>query len=59
MQGKSPTRQWLVYAHSPLKDRKAVGVTIPDYKAVTIDVPVGASPIKLMRRGEPQNNCNA
>ena len=43
VQGKTPTRQWLVYAHSPLKDRKAVGVTIPDYKAVTIDVPVAGA----------------
>ena len=40
---RPPTRQWLVYAHSPLKDCKAVGVTIPDYKAVTIDVPVAGA----------------
>ena len=32
VQGKAPQRQWLVYAHSPLADRKAVSVTIPEYK---------------------------
>jgi len=40
IQGKAPNRQWLVYAHAPLGDRKAVGVTIPEYKQVAIDVPV-------------------
>ena len=43
VQGKAPARQWLVYAHSPLADRKAVGVTIPDYKQITIDVPVAGA----------------
>lgn len=39
-QGEAPLRQWLVYAHSPLQDRKGMMVTIPDYKAVALDVPV-------------------
>lgn len=43
MQGQSPQRQWLVYAHSPLQDRRGVGVTIPDYGRITIDVPVAGA----------------
>ena len=35
-QGTAPARQWLLYAHAPLGDRKAVGVTIPGYKQVSI-----------------------
>lgn len=42
-QGKAPERQWLVYAHAPAGERKDVGVTIPDYEQVTIDVPVGGA----------------
>lgn len=38
-QGKKPFRQWLLYAHSPLKDRQKVTVTIPSYGKVTVDVP--------------------
>ena len=43
VQGKAPNRQWLVYAHSPLADRKAVGVTIPEYRQITIDIPVAGT----------------
>lgn len=41
--GNQPRRQWLVYAHSPLEARKNVLVTIPEYRAVNIDVSVGGS----------------
>jgi len=43
VQGTAPTRQWLIYAHAPLGDRKAVGVTIPQYKSIVIDVPVAGA----------------
>jgi hypothetical protein len=43
VRGKAPHRQWLVYAHSPLAGRKAVGVTIPEYKQITIDIPVAGA----------------
>ncbi len=43
IQGKAPSRQWLVYAHSPLADRKGIKITIPDYHAITIDVAVTGS----------------
>jgi hypothetical protein len=41
--GQSPARRWLVYAHSPLKDRKGVKLTIPDYRQVSVDVSVAGS----------------
>lgn len=43
VQGKAPKRQWLIYAHSPLKQRKNVRLTVPDYQEVTVDVSVGGS----------------
>jgi hypothetical protein len=43
VQGNASARQWLVYAHAPLGDRKAVGVTIPGYKQIAIDVPVAGA----------------
>jgi hypothetical protein len=41
--GQAPHREWLVYAHAPLREKKAVGVAIPGYKAVTVDVPVAGA----------------
>lgn len=41
--GEKGARRWLVYAHSPLQDRKRVGITIPDYRQVQIDVPVAGA----------------
>ncbi|MBM4037234.1 MAG: hypothetical protein FJ290_01860 [Planctomycetes bacterium] len=35
--GQAPERQWLVYAHSPVKERKGVKLTIPDYQQITVD----------------------
>jgi len=39
--GKGHARRWLIYAHSPLADRKGVQITVPGYGRVTTDVPVG------------------
>ena len=36
--GEKTNRRWLLYAHSPLEDRKKVEITIPDYGGVFIDV---------------------
>ena len=41
--GQRPGRQWLLYAHSPLADRKQVKITIPDHGPVAVDVAVGGS----------------
>jgi hypothetical protein len=38
--GERPEREWLLYAHAPLGDRQQVGLTIPDFQTVTVDVPV-------------------
>ena len=36
--GQAPEREWLVYAHAPLNERKNVKVTLPDYGTIKIDV---------------------
>jgi hypothetical protein len=43
MQGKAPERKWLVYAHSPLAERKGVKLTIPEYGDITVAVSTGGS----------------
>ena len=42
-QGEAPGRQWLLYAHAPTGGRKNVKITIPNFKAVTVDVPVAGA----------------
>jgi len=39
VRGDEGSREWLVYAHSPLEDRRRVEVTVPDFGPLTIDVP--------------------
>jgi len=39
VRGEKPNRRWLIYAHSPLEDRKKVEITIPDYGSIILDVP--------------------
>ncbi len=41
--GKPGSREWLIYARSPLKDRPGVQITIPDYKPIKVDVPVAGA----------------
>jgi hypothetical protein len=36
--GEEPDRRWLVYAHSPLKDRPGVRLTVPDYGEIAVEV---------------------
>lgn len=36
-------REWLVYAHAPLGERKDVEITIPDYGKIQVDVAVGGA----------------
>jgi len=43
VKGAAPDRQWLLYAHSPMGERRSVLVTIPGYKQVVVDVSVGGS----------------
>ena len=37
--GESGSRRWLLYAHSPLADRKGVQIALPQFGQVTVDVP--------------------
>lgn len=39
VRGESGSRRWLLYAHSPLKHREDVQITIPRFKQVIVDVP--------------------
>jgi hypothetical protein len=39
VRGDTGQRQWLLYAHSPLEDRRNVKITLPEYGEVTSDVP--------------------
>lgn len=39
VRGESGNRRWLLYAHSPLKNRQNVTITIPELATVTVDVP--------------------
>lgn len=41
--GEKPERQWLVYAHSPLRDREDVKITIPDYGEISMNVTRGGN----------------
>ncbi|MFP4027306.1 MAG: hypothetical protein ACLFWL_05900 [Candidatus Brocadiia bacterium] len=37
--GEKEQRRWLVYAHSPLDDRDDVGIKVPDFGQIKVDVP--------------------
>jgi hypothetical protein len=37
--GDQGSRTWLVYAHSPLADRDAVEIEVPDFGPISVDVP--------------------
>jgi hypothetical protein len=37
--GQPGSRRWLVYAHSPLEDRRGVEITLPDFGPLKLDVP--------------------
>lgn len=41
--GVTPHRRWLVYAHAPLGLKKGVRLTVPDYRTITVDVPVAGA----------------
>jgi len=38
VKGQKPSREWLVYAHAPLGARRHVGVTMPEFGKITLDV---------------------
>lgn len=38
--GEKPDEEWLLYAFSPLGDLESVDIVIPEYKAVTVEVPI-------------------
>jgi len=38
VRGDEGSRRWLVYAHSPLEDRRRVEITLPEFGPLTVDV---------------------
>jgi len=38
VRGDEGKRRWLVYAHSPLQDRRDVTITLPDFGEITVDI---------------------
>ena len=48
--GEKPQREWLVYAHAPLGDRRQVGLVIPDFQTVTVDVPVAGAFYRVLEK---------
>jgi len=36
--GEAPAREWLIYAHSPLKKVERVSIDLPDYGSLLVDV---------------------
>jgi len=53
VQGDRPNRRWLLYAHSPVQQRKAVSITVPDYRAVQVDVPREGAFYLVQENGDP------
>ena len=43
VKGSAPAREWLVYAHSPLGNRRNVHLSVPGFGAIGIDVAIGGS----------------
>lgn len=39
VRGEQGGRRWLVYAHSPLEDRRGVRIVVPGYGGIVVDVP--------------------
>ncbi|MHC1729243.1 MAG: hypothetical protein AB9866_25135 [Syntrophobacteraceae bacterium] len=57
--GKAPEREWLVYAHSPLKKRAGVEITLPGYGPLQVDVtPSGCFYHVIEKAGSVQRLSN-
>jgi hypothetical protein len=49
--GNSPEREWLVYAHSPLKEFKNVNIAVPGYGFLMIDVAPSGCFYNILEKG--------
>src|SRR5690606_23024145 len=47
VKGNAPKREWLIYAHAPMGDRKNVEITVPGYGKAVGDVSVGGTFIRV------------
>jgi hypothetical protein len=50
--GSAPNRQWLVLANAPREARVGVQITVPDYGAITVDVPQSGSFYQVSESGK-------
>jgi hypothetical protein len=50
--GEKPNREWLIYAHSPLKDRNNVQITVPGYGQITVNVSAEGSFYSVKEKGK-------
>ena len=49
--GEPGSREWLLYAHAPVKARRGVEITIPGHGKVRVDVTPGGD-FYLVREGD-------
>ena len=50
--GSAPNREWLVYANAPRRARLGVQITVPEYGAITVDVPQSGSFFQVSENGK-------
>ncbi len=50
--GTAPEREWLVYAHAPRQARVGVGITVPGYGVITVDVAQSGSFYHVTEKGK-------
>ena len=55
--GEPGSRRWLVYAHSPLEDRRDVEITVPECGGITVDVPREGAFCVVDEGAERQPKC--
>ena len=48
--GPVPDRQWLVYAEAPMGQRNSVRISIPSYRAISVNVPEGGAFYQLSEK---------
>ena len=50
VRGDEGRRHWLVYAHSPLEDRRDVRIVLPEYGEIVVDVPCAGAFYRIDER---------
>jgi hypothetical protein len=53
--GEPPEREWLIYAHSPIKDRQGVRISIPGYGQIIMDVKTAGNFCHILEKNKEVN----